>query len=53
MERRKFLKGSALFSGLFALNPIDLVASSQNKKASNGKKAKNIIIMISDCTSSN
>ena len=52
MERRKFLKGSALFSGLFALNPIDLVASSQNKKASNGKKAKNIIIMISDGMSS-
>lgn len=53
MERRKFLKGSALLSGLFALNPLDLLASSPEKNLSSTKgTAKNIIFMISDGMSS-
>lgn len=49
MDRRKFLKGSALFSGAFALSPLELAAlPGQQKSLVGSKKAKNIIFMISD-----
>ncbi|WP_394675259.1 alkaline phosphatase [uncultured Chryseobacterium sp.] len=49
MDRRKFLKGSALFSGAFALSPLELAAlPGQQKSLAGSKKAKNIIFMISD-----
>lgn len=49
MDRRKFLKGSALFSGVFALSPLELTAlPGQQKSLVGSKKAKNIIFMISD-----
>ena len=49
MERRKFLKSSALLSGLYVLNPMDLLASSKGKNKSQSQdKAKNIIFMVSD-----
>lgn len=49
MKRRNFLKGSALLSGLFAVNPSGLLAASPKKNLSSGKAmAKNIIFMISD-----
>ena len=53
MDRRKFLKGSALLSGALTLNPFDLFANNSDEKLSfKGKKAKNIIFMISDGMSS-
>ncbi|WP_333663834.1 alkaline phosphatase [Chishuiella changwenlii] len=53
MNRRKFLKRSALLSGLLALNPIDTFANTDAKSISGAKgKAKNIIFMISDGMSS-
>jgi alkaline phosphatase len=52
MNRRKFLKGSALLSGLFTLNPVDFFANSAKEIQGPGKKAKNIIFMISDGMSS-
>lgn len=52
MNRRKFLKGSALLSGLFTLNPVDFFANSTKEIPDPGKKAKNIIFMISDGMSS-
>jgi len=43
MDRRKFLKGTALFSGLLAVNPFGLVdAKNLEIKPRHGKKAKNI-----------
>lgn len=51
MNRRKFLKKSALLSGLVALNPINALANTNNDAPSKGK-AKNIIFMISDGMSS-
>ena len=53
MDRRKFLKGTALFSGLLAVNPFGLVdAKNLEIKPRHGKKAKNIIFMVSDGMSS-
>lgn len=53
MERRKFLKGSALLSGLLAVNPLDVLAGNTEKPLNKrGKKALNIIFMISDGMSS-
>ncbi|REC76484.1 alkaline phosphatase [Chryseobacterium elymi] len=52
MNRRKFLKGSALLSGLFTLNPVDFLANHAKEISGPGKKAKNIIFMISDGMSS-
>lgn len=53
MDRRKFLKGGALLSGALALNPFGILsAKEQDFVLSNGKKAKNIIFMISDGMSS-
>ncbi len=47
MDRRKFLKSSALLSGLLSFSPSDLWSSQKGTKQSAGK-AKNIIFMISD-----
>ncbi|WP_080779236.1 alkaline phosphatase [Chryseobacterium phocaeense] len=52
MERRQFLKGSALVSGLLTLNPADFFANSMKEIPEPRKKAKNIIFMISDGMSS-
>ncbi|KMQ61633.1 alkaline phosphatase [Chryseobacterium angstadtii] len=52
MDRRKFLKGSALLTGLFTLNPADLLANGLKEVSNPKKKAKNIIFMISDGMSS-
>ncbi|WP_265130652.1 alkaline phosphatase [Chryseobacterium oranimense] len=52
MNRRKFLKGSALLSGLFTLNPVDFFANGVKEIPDPKKKAKNIIFMISDGMSS-
>lgn len=52
MDRRKFLKGSALLSGLLTLNPVDFFASNGKNIPDPKKKAKNIIFMISDGMSS-
>ncbi|MCS4305456.1 alkaline phosphatase [Chryseobacterium sp. BIGb0232] len=48
MDRRKFLKGSALLSGLLSLSPSELWSSKRNTEPSGTGKAKNIIFMISD-----
>lgn len=49
MNRRKFLSGSALLTGALTLNPFDLFGRDQEEILSfRGKKAKNIIFMISD-----
>ncbi|CEJ69316.1 Alkaline phosphatase 4 precursor [Chryseobacterium oranimense G311] len=52
MNRRKFLKGSALLSGLFTLNPVDFFANGVKEIPDPKNKAKNIIFMISDGMSS-
>src|SRR5690554_2799291 len=53
MERRKFLKGSTLLSGLLAFNPFEVLGNkSQGNPAKLHKKARNIIFMISDGMSS-
>ncbi|MFN1219255.1 alkaline phosphatase [Chryseobacterium kwangjuense] len=52
MDRRQFLKGSALVSGLLTLKPVDFFANSVNEIPKPKKKAKNIIFMISDGMSS-
>ncbi|PQA93202.1 alkaline phosphatase [Chryseobacterium shigense] len=52
MDRRKFLKGSAVLSGLFTLNPVDFFANSRKNIPDPQKTAKNIIFMISDGMSS-
>ncbi len=48
MDRRKFLKGSGLLTGALALNPIHLLGGNSRITASQHKKAKNIIFMVSD-----
>ncbi|MDM1554937.1 MULTISPECIES: alkaline phosphatase [Chryseobacterium] len=48
MDRRKFLKGSVLLSGLLSLSPSDLWSSKRNIIPHEPRKAKNIIFMISD-----
>ena len=52
MDRRKFIKGTALFSGLLAVNPLDLLSAKSLDLPQKGKKAKNIIFMVSDGMSS-
>ena len=53
MDRRKFLKGSSLLTGLFALNPFEFVnAKDQTQPLFPIKNAKNIIFMVSDGMSS-
>jgi len=52
MDRRKFLKGSALLSGLFTINPVDLLANPIKVVPDLKGRAKNIIFMISDGMSS-
>lgn len=52
MQRRNFLKGSALLSGLVALSPSRLMAKNTQGNSISGSKAKNIIFMISDGMSS-
>ncbi|ROI05818.1 alkaline phosphatase [Chryseobacterium sp. G0240] len=47
MDRRKFLKGSALLSGVLSLAPSSLWSAGKSPESS-GKRAKNIIFMISD-----
>ncbi|PWN67177.1 alkaline phosphatase [Chryseobacterium oncorhynchi] len=48
MDRRKFLKGSVLLSGLLSLSPSELWASKRNADQPKIGKAKNIIFMVSD-----
>ena len=48
MDRRKFLKGSALLSGLLTLSPSDLWSFGKNTELHQKRKAKNIIFMVSD-----
>lgn len=48
MDRRKFLKGSALLSGLLSLSPSELWSSTRNTESHKAGKTKNIIFMISD-----
>ncbi|WP_343641643.1 MULTISPECIES: alkaline phosphatase [Chryseobacterium] len=48
MDRRKFLKGSAILSGLLTLSPSDLWSFGKNTELHRKGKAKNIIFMISD-----
>ena len=49
MNRRKFLRGSALLSGALALNPLDLFGNNHSENFNlKSKKAKNIIFLISD-----
>ncbi|PWN59246.1 alkaline phosphatase [Chryseobacterium viscerum] len=48
MDRRKFLKGSALLSGLLTLSPSDLWSFGRNIEKPHAGKAKNIIFMVSD-----
>lgn len=49
MDRRKFLKGSILLSGALTLNPLNLFGRNSEEQLSfKGKRAKNIIFMISD-----
>jgi len=53
MDRRHFLKGSAILSGLMMLKPADIFANSIDATFPKGKKkAKNIIFMVSDGMSS-
>ena len=49
MNRRKFLRGSALLSGALAINPLDLFENNHSENFNlKSKKAKNIIFLISD-----
>ena len=48
MDRRKFLKGSVLLSGLLSLSPSELWGSKRNADQPKIGKAKNIIFMVSD-----
>ncbi|AZA89468.1 Alkaline phosphatase 4 precursor [Chryseobacterium nakagawai] len=48
MDRRKFLKGSVLLSGLLSLSPSELWSSKKNIAPPETGKAKNIIFLISD-----
>ena len=40
MDRRKFIKGTALFSGLLAVNPLDLLSAKSLDLPQKGKKAQ-------------
>ncbi|WP_202703204.1 alkaline phosphatase [Flavobacterium sp. UGB4466] len=52
MNRRKFLKGSTVITGFFALNPSVIVSNNLETMSKKDKKAKNIIFLISDGMSS-
>ncbi len=52
MNRRRFLKGSTLLTGLFTLSPSVILANDLESAAKKSKKAKNIIFLISDGMSS-
>ncbi|MCL1689556.1 alkaline phosphatase [Elizabethkingia anophelis] len=52
MDRRRFLKGTAVLSGFLTINPAGLFAGSTNPNSVSKKTAKNIIFMISDGMSS-
>lgn len=52
MDRRNFIKGSTLLSGLLVLNPTDFFAHHLGIKSAPNKTAKNIIFLISDGMSS-
>jgi alkaline phosphatase len=52
MDRRRFLKGTAVLSGFLTINPIGLFAGNTNPNSVSKKTAKNIIFMISDGMSS-
>ena len=48
MDRRKFLKGSALLSGALTLSPFELFRSKNILANKTLRRAKNIIFMVSD-----
>ncbi|MGH1517231.1 alkaline phosphatase [Chryseobacterium sp. JK1] len=48
MDRRKFLKGSALLSGVLTISPFELFSSKEKASSNIAGKAKNIIFMVSD-----
>ncbi|MBJ2125959.1 alkaline phosphatase [Flavobacterium sp. IB48] len=48
MNRRKFLKGSSVLAGLFTLSPSVILSNDLGAINKKGKKAKNIIFLISD-----
>lgn len=48
MDRRKFLKGSALLSGILTLSPFELFSSRNTISSNTIGRAKNIIFMVSD-----
>ncbi|MFZ4928620.1 alkaline phosphatase [Chryseobacterium sp. Mn2064] len=48
MDRRKFLKGSALLSGVLTISPFELFSSKEKANLNTAGKAKNIIFMVSD-----
>lgn len=48
MDRRKFLKGSALLSGVLTLSPFELFNAKDKISHNTLGKAKNIIFMVSD-----
>lgn len=52
MNRRRFLKGSTVFAGLFTLGPSVILANDLESISKKSKKAKNIIFLISDGMSS-
>ncbi|MFW0739447.1 alkaline phosphatase [Flavobacterium sp. T12S277] len=52
MNRRKFLKGSTVITGLFTLSPSVIFSNDLEKIEKKNKKAKNIIFLISDGMSS-
>jgi len=52
MNRRRFLKGSSVLAGLFTLSPSVILSNDLEAITKKGKKAKNIIFLISDGMSS-
>ncbi|WP_433832574.1 alkaline phosphatase [Flavobacterium anhuiense] len=52
MNRRRFLKGSSVLAGLFTLSPSVILSNDLEAISKKGKKAKNIIFLISDGMSS-
>ncbi len=52
MNRRRFLKGTTVLTGLFTLSPSVILSNNLETQANKGKKAKNIIFLISDGMSS-
>ena len=52
MNRRRFLKDTTVLTGLFTLSPSVILSNDLEAIAKKGKKAKNIIFLISDGMSS-